>query len=137
MLLCAPHNHDMHDLFIICDVFHHKQSYPPVNLLIKSLKVWNSNCMHLSACPFLLKRDKETSYCHIFTLKENIALSFCFQDKCFHYWPEVGTGCYGSMQVTLTESSFLPVYSMRTFSLINEQVGGSSIYQCLLNSERR
>ena len=47
---------------------------------------------------------------------------FFVQDKCFHYWPEVGTNCHGCMQVTLTESSFLPVYSMRTFSLIHEQV---------------
>ncbi|XP_066936906.1 receptor-type tyrosine-protein phosphatase S-like isoform X2 [Clytia hemisphaerica] len=47
------------------------------------------------------------------------------RDKCYHYWPEVGTKCYGSMEVTLTESTFLPVYSMRTFSLLNDQYPGS------------
>ncbi|XP_057294079.1 receptor-type tyrosine-protein phosphatase S-like isoform X2 [Hydractinia symbiolongicarpus] len=45
--------------------------------------------------------------------------------KCYQYWPEVGSICYGRMQVTLTESNYLPNYVVRSFSLLHSEYPGT------------
>nr|XP_047136483.1 phosphatidylinositol phosphatase PTPRQ-like isoform X1 [Hydra vulgaris] len=58
------------------------------------------------------------------------------KNKCHKYWPDVGSTCYDMMQITLTESTCLPSYVVRTFSVLHDEYPGQErfIKQFAFNS---
>ncbi|XP_065666598.1 phosphatidylinositol phosphatase PTPRQ isoform X2 [Hydra vulgaris] len=58
------------------------------------------------------------------------------KNKCHKYWPDVGSTCYDMMQITLTESTCLPSYIVRTFSVLHDEYPGQErfIKQFAFNS---
>ncbi|XP_066936903.1 receptor-type tyrosine-protein phosphatase alpha-like [Clytia hemisphaerica] len=46
------------------------------------------------------------------------------REKCFKYWPDEGIKCYGSIEVTITETKSHAVYEFRSFKMCHKKVSG-------------